>query len=257
MILKFFSIISLIVLILPIFTLVYLGFFVYRSPQAFSSIFFSSLLLTLFSSTIAMLVNIILFTPIAYILSRSNSKSNKLVESIIDLPATIPHPVVGIALVFLTSPYTPIGSALNSIGISLFDNLLGLVYALVIVSAPIYIKSLKSYFDALPTSYEYFAKSLGASEFKVLFYVVLPISVRGLITSALISMARAMSEFGSIAIVAYYVLHPPFNGVSPASVIIFDYYTYYGPGPAITASAVMILIGLVYSFIIRIIERRG
>ncbi|MEM0374280.1 MAG: ABC transporter permease [Sulfolobaceae archaeon] len=252
MILKFFSIISLIILILPILILIYLGLFVYKSPQVLSYTFFSSLILTLVSSSIAMLVNIFLFTPLAYFLSRNN---NKLIESIVDLPATIPHPIVGIALVFLTSPYTPIGKVLNSLGISLFDNLLGLVYALVIVSAPIYIKTLKSYFDALPSSYEYFAKSLGTNEIKLLLMIVLPLSIRGLITSALISMARAMSEFGSVAIIAYYILQPPFERVSPVSVIIFDYYTFYGPGPAITASSIMVLVGLAYSYIVRIIEK--
>jgi ABC-type sulfate transport system permease component len=56
-----------------------------------------------------------------------------------------------------------------------------------------------------------------------------------------------MSEFGSISIIAYYVLQFPFYGVSAASVTIFELFSGALPGglnSAVTASAVMILFAL-------------
>lgn len=81
--------------------------------------------------------------------------------------------------------------------------------------------------------------------------MVVPESLRGILLSALTSLSRALSEFGSIAIIAYYVLGGPFNNVSPASIQIYNFYGYYGPQVAISASAVMILVGLVLLIVIK------
>jgi molybdate/tungstate transport system permease protein len=251
---KSFSIFSSLILIFPVLVLLYLGLFVFRNTKVFTQQFFLSILLSLTASALALIIIFLLFTPLAYYLARHK---DFFIETLVDLPASIPHPIVGIALVFLTSPYSPLGFLYTLFKISLFDNLLGLVSALVIVSAPIYIKTLKSYFQAFPESYEIFARSLGYSQFSVLYKILIPISFRGIITALLISLSRAMSEFGSIAIIAYYILHPPFNGISPASVIIYDYYTYYGPETAVTASAVLIIIGFIITLSIRIVESKS
>jgi ABC-type sulfate transport system permease component len=60
-------------------------------------------------------------------------------------------------------------------------------------------------------------------------------------------MSRALGEFGSISIIAFYVLQYPFYGVSPASVTIFQLFNGAIPGglnAAVTASAAMILVAL-------------
>ena len=63
-----------------------------------------------------------------------------------------------------------------------------------------------------------------------------------------------MSEFGSIAIVAYELLSPKaFFGVSPASVLIFDLYTFTGLQGAVTASAVLILVSLAMMIALRFV----
>ncbi len=237
---------------LPVILLLFYGFAVYRSPQSFTRVVFSSIMLTLSSSFTACVIVSALFTPFAYELAR---RRRPLEEALSEIPASIPHPVVGIALLILDSPLTPTGKALQSIGINFFDSYLGLVIALVTVSAPIYIRSLHSFFESLPKEPELFAMSLGAPRLKVLFNVVLPNSYRGVLLSFLISMSRAMSEFGSIAILAYYVLQPPFNGVSPASVLIYDFYGYYGPTVAVTTAALLVVVSLPFAFAARLIKR--
>ncbi|EZQ06928.1 sulfate ABC transporter permease [Candidatus Acidianus copahuensis] len=251
---KWFKIIGIflaIVLVVPVFLLIYMGFFVFRSPQAFSTQFMSAVELSLVSSATAAIVDFALFTPLAYYISRFN---DFFTDSLVDIPASIPHPVVGIALVFLDSPYTPIGKFLLSLGINFFDSYTGLVAALVIVSAPIFIRSMKNFFDSMPRIYEEYARSLGGGTGRIFLRVVLRNSFRGIISSSLISMSRAMSEFGSIAIIAYYVLSGPFAGVSPASILIYEWYGYYGTDVAVTASAIMIVIGIIVLTTIRILQ---
>ena len=56
----------------------------------------------------------------------------------------------------------------------------------------------------------------------------MPIDERNLPNGVIgLPMIRAMSEFGSIAILAYYILQGPFKGVESASVLIYQYYGYY------------------------------
>jgi molybdate/tungstate transport system permease protein len=247
------SFISLALLILPVFLLLYEGFGPLRSPQGYGDAVFRAIELSLFSSAFAVSLAVILFTPLSYYLARNR---NKIAETLVDMPAAIPHPIVGIALLLLASPLTPFGEFLLAHGINLFNTVLGLVVTLTVVSAPIYIKSMQPFFESMDKSSEYFALSLGASRFKTFVSVVLPSSGRAILSASLIAVSRAMSEFGSVAIIAYYVLQPPFYGVSPVSVLVYQYYSYYGLSVAVTASAVMIGVSFVLMITLRLLERR-
>ncbi|BDC19768.1 ABC transporter permease [Acidianus sp. HS-5] len=235
---------------IPVLFLIYMGFFVFRSSQAFSQTFYSGVELSVLSSAAAAGVDFVLFTPLAYYLSR---EKDFLTDSLVDVPASIPHPIVGVALVFLDSPYSPFYGVLKGLGINFFDTYCGLIAALVIVSAPIFIRSMKNFFDSMPRVYEEYARSLGAGAGKV-YLMVMRNSLKGALSSALTSMSRAMSEFGSIAIVAYYVLYGPLAGASPASILIYEYYGYYGPKVAVTASAIMIVVGIVILVSLKVVQ---
>ncbi len=238
---------------IPVLFLLAYGFTEYLdAPLLLSRGFLGSVELTLASSAAAAAVIVLAFTPLSYYLSRGG---NGVLEAFVDLPASIPHPIVGVALVFIDSPLTPLGRALQAIGVNFFDTFWGLLAALVVVSAPIYVKSLKSYFQALPRDYEEYARGLGASEMEALLSVVIPASKGGLVTASLIAISRAMSEFGSIAVVAYALAAGPFAGLSVASVKIYEYYEYYGSAAAISTSAVLILVGLALNAAVRLAER--
>jgi len=251
------SLAVLVLLLIPIVVLLYYGLGPFRNPAGYTPFVFRSIALTLFSSALAVAVDILLFTPLAYYLAREN---NGLAESLVDIPISVPHPIIGVALLILDSPLTPTGKFLLSYHINFFNTLLGLVTALVIMSAPIYVKSMQPYFESREPSAEDFAMGLGASRLRTFFSVVLPESSEGLTSASLISMSRALSEFGSISIVAYYVLQYPFYGVSPASVTIFDFFSGAVAGglyAAVTASATMIVVALPIALAGHLVRRRG
>jgi len=194
----------LVVLILPVLLLLYWGLGPFYDSIGISLQMQKAIILSLISSAIAVFFIALLFTPLSYYLSRNR---NDVAETLVDLPAMVPHPIIGIALLVFDSPLTPTGKFLLGIGINFFNSLDGMVIALIIVSAPLYIKSLLSYFDSMDRAPEYFARGLGAGVGKVFMQIVLPRSLRGILTASLISLSRAMSEFGSIAIVAYSILN--------------------------------------------------
>ena len=231
-------------LLVPILVLLYYGLGPLRSPEGFAPVIFRSIELSLVSSAVAALVDFVFFTPLAYHLARSD---DTLLEALVDVPVGVPHPIIGVALLILDSPLTPTGQFLLHLGINFFDSVLGLIIALVIMSAPIYVKSMQPYFESRDVSAEQFAMGMGASRERTLVSVVLPDSGAGVTSASLVAMSRALGEFGSISIIAFYVLQYPFYGVSPASVTVFQLFNGAIPGgleAAVTASAVMILVSL-------------
>lgn len=252
--LKLISYATLALLVIPVALLLFEGFGPLNTATGYSLQVFRSIALTLISSAIAAFACAVLFTPLSYYFARHTSKAS---QTLADIPATIPHPIVGVALLILASPLTPFGRFLISIGINLFNTVLGLVVALVLVSAPIYIKAMQPYFESMNQSSENFAHGLGASKFAAFVSVVMPNSGRGILNASLIAMSRAMSEFGSIAILAYYVLTPPFYGVSSISVLIFNLYSYSGLAAAVTASAVTILVSFALMFALRFVQHES
>ena len=235
---------AVVLLLIPIAVLLYYGLGPLRSPAGYTAAVFRSIELSIVASAVAALLDFVLFTPVAYYLARGN---DAIVESLIDIPVGIPHPIIGVALLILDSPLTPTGQFLLFLGINFFNTILGLVVALVIMSAPIYIKAMQPYFESKDTSAEEFAMGLGASKMRTLVSVVLPDSMSGVVSASLVAMSRALGEFGSISIIAFYVLQYPFYGVSAASVTIFQLFNGAIPGglnAAVTASAAMILVAL-------------
>ncbi|BCU68513.1 sulfate ABC transporter permease [Sulfolobales archaeon HS-7] len=247
-----FSLIVVILLILPVAIIVFYGFAVYHSVSAFSKMVYRSISLTLASSFLTGVITVVLFTPLAYFLSRTKSFA---LDTLVDLPVSVPHPIIGIGLLLLDSPVTPIGRFLLSIGINFFDTLTGLIAALILVSAPIYIRSIQTYFEGINIDREIYAMGLGLSKFKILWKIIVPTSIRQIVSSCLISVGRAMSEFGSIAIVAFYIISPPFKGTEPASILIYEDYGYYGPEIAVTISALLIIVAIPIMITARIITR--
>jgi molybdate/tungstate transport system permease protein len=252
--LRIISLVSLALIIIPVFLLVYEGLGPLRDPTGYSYLVLKSITLSLVSSAIAALACVFIFTPLGYYFARNKNRAG---ETLADIPASIPHPIVGVALLILASPLTPFGRFLISIGLNLFDTFLGLIVALTIVSAPIYVKSMMPFFQSMNRAHEEYALGLGASKFRTFLSVVVPESKRGVLSAALISMSRAMSEFGSLAIIAYYILQPGslFNGVSPASILIFQYYSYYGLAAAVSASTAMILVSVALNVALRFANR--
>jgi len=255
--LRLISIASLLLLLVPVFVLLYYGLGPFRDAAGFSTQVFRSIELTLFSSALAVVADFILFTPLAYYLARGN---DRITESLVDIPVSVPHPIIGVALLILDSPVTPTGQFLLSLHINFYNTILGLVTALVIMSAPIYVKSMQPYFESKDPSSEEFAMGMGASRLKTLYSIVLPNSYDGLSSASLIAMSRALSEFGSISIIAFYVLQFPFYGVSPASVTIYEFFSGNmsgGLNAAVSASAAMILVAIPITLAGHMIRKRN
>ncbi|MEM3522168.1 MAG: ABC transporter permease [Candidatus Bathyarchaeia archaeon] len=171
----------------------------------------SSIFLSIYAAFISTLIAFILGVPLAYLLAREKFFGKSMIEGIIDLPMVIPHTVAGIAILTVFGAHGLIGQFSL---IKFRDAIPGIIVAMLFLSIPFLVNSAKEGFKSVDPRLEYVARSLGASKLEVFFKITFPLAFRSIITGAIMSWARAISEFGAIVIVAYYPM--------VASVLIYD-----------------------------------
>ncbi|RLE55235.1 MAG: hypothetical protein DRJ40_08580 [Thermoprotei archaeon] len=164
----------------------------------------SAMYIGMLAATTSTLILLILGTPLAYALARYRFPGKGLIEAVIDLPLAIPHGVVGIMVLLAYSSRAPLGTLLANLGMRIEDSFWGIVFAMVFVSVPLAVDTIKEGFDMVDPEIEYVARSLGASELMTFMKISLPLVTKHIITAALLSWARAMSEVGAILVVAYF-----------------------------------------------------
>ena len=197
----------------------------------------ASLVLTALTATIATALGVIGATPLAYLLARRAFRGRAIVSAAMDLPLVIPHPVAGIALLLVLGRGSPIGSVLYAVGLRVASSPVGIVCAMLFVSAPLYVSAARETFARVDPRYESVARTLGDDAWRAFRRVTLPLSARGLTAAAVVMWARAVSEFGAIVILTY--------NPKVASVLSYDRFTSYGLTEALPVAAVLVLFALV------------
>lgn len=196
-----------------------------------------SLVLTAFTATAAMLAGVVCGTPLAFLLARRRFRGKPIVAALLDLPLLIPHPVAGIALLLVLGRESVIGGSLLQAGIRIVGSPLGIIAAMLFVSAPLYVSGAREAFARVDLRYESVARTLGDPPWRAFRRVTLPLALRGLIASAVVMWARAVSEFGAIVILAY--------NPKVASVLSYDRFTSYGLSEALPVAAVLVILALI------------
>ena len=109
----------------------------------------SAILLSLLSSTAALLVTIVLGTPLAYWLAHARSRPAALVAAIVDLPTVLPPSVAGVALLLTLGRNGPIGALLHALGLDLAFTPAAVVIAQVFVASPYFVRAARAGFASV------------------------------------------------------------------------------------------------------------
>ena len=163
----------------------------------------SPVILSLRVATISTIITMIVGIVFAYIFVRYNFHFKDLLESVLILPMVLPPSVIGYILLVIFGKRGFIGVYLNKIfGISIIFPWIACVIASVVVSIPLMYQSVKSSFLAIDENYINAARTLGASEKKIFFKVILPLAMPGIVSGMVLSFARALGEFGATMMIA-------------------------------------------------------
>lgn len=153
--------------------------------------------LSLFTSAISMLVVVLVGTPFALSLARSQSRVMRVVDQIVELPIILPPVVAGVAMLLAFGRQGILGPPLAQLGISLPFTTAAVVFSQIFVAAPFYVRSAKLGFQAVPREYEAISQTLGLSPWRTFLKLTLPLAAPSLLTGVALAWARALSEFGA------------------------------------------------------------
>ncbi|TCS83151.1 molybdate ABC transporter permease subunit [Tepidibacillus fermentans] len=172
----------------------------------FDQTFLQPFFLSFKIASIATLIDFIVGTIMARILSIRQFPGKSIVESIILLPLILPPTVVGFGLLWLFGKKGLIGEFLDQVlHIQLVFTWWGAVLAAIVVAFPLMYQSAQAAFYRVDPKLEQAAKILGASNWKVFLTITLPLAWPGLLAGIILTFARALGEFGATLMFAGFI----------------------------------------------------
>ena len=162
------------------------------------------LLVSVQSGAITLAVLLLLGTPLAWKLAQGTLPFPRIWETGVLLSLLLPPLVIGLLLIFMVGPYTPIGELLGHFNLSATNTFLALVIAEVYESAPYYVLGAQAAFSAVEPAIREQAALLGDRPSRVFRRVTLPLAAPGLAMALAVAWARAMGAFGAVVIIAYH-----------------------------------------------------
>lgn len=157
-----------------------------------------AIILTLWTSTVAAVVNGLFGTMLAYVLVRYRFRGRQMLSAIVDLPLAIPTLVTGLMLRAVYSSTTPVGRALEGAGIKVVFARLGILLALCAVTLPFVVRAVQPVLLELDIAEEEAAQTLGASGWATFRRIVLPAIRPAIAVGALLTFARSLGELGAV-----------------------------------------------------------
>jgi molybdate transport system permease protein len=158
--------------------------------------------ITLKLAFITTLILLIIGTPLAWWLSRSQWRYKFLMEAIIALPLVLPPTVLGFYLLLMLGQNGPLGGLLNALGGSpLAFSFSGLVIGSVVYSLPFVVQPLQDAFSAVGQRPMEVAATLRASPLDRFLTIALPLARPGFLTGAVLGFAHTIGEFGVVLMI--------------------------------------------------------
>jgi len=145
---------------------------------------------------------LVLAIPLAYWLSQTKWRAKFVIESLVALPLVLPPTVLGFYLLTAMGANGVLGKLWMAwFGHTLAFTFTGLVVASILYSLPFAVQPLVMAFESVDLRLLDAAAVLGAGRWRSFRQILLPLSVPGLITAAVLSFAHTLGEFGVVLMV--------------------------------------------------------
>ncbi len=161
-----------------------------------------ALWLTVRLAAIVTVILLLVGTPIAWWLARTDSMLKRPISAIVTLPMVLPPTVLGFYLLVAMGPQGPVGRLTQALGIGLLPfTFAGLVIASTLYSLPFAVQPIQQAFEAMGERPLEVAATLRASPLDAFFTVALPLARPGFITATVMSFAHTIGEFGVVLMI--------------------------------------------------------
>jgi sulfate transport system permease protein len=161
--------------------------------------------LTLVVAAVSVPLNTVCGVAAAWCIGRFHFPGRSLLITLIELPFSVSPVISGLVWVLLFGANGWLGPMLDQAGVRIVFALPGLILATVFVTFPFVARTLIPLMQEQGSSEEEAALTLGATGWQMFWRVTLPNIRWGLLYGVLLCNARAMGEFGAVAVVSGHV----------------------------------------------------
>jgi sulfate transport system permease protein len=153
-------------------------------------------------AAVAVVANTLSGVGLAVLLVRHRFPGRRLLDALVDLPLAVSPVVVGLALILVYGRTTGFGAWLAEHGVKVIFALPGMVLATVFVSLPLVLREVAPVLEEVGIEQEQAAWTLGASAAQAFRRVTLPAIRWALAYGVVLTLARALGEYGAVAVVS-------------------------------------------------------
>jgi sulfate transport system permease protein len=212
-----------------------------RTPAAIAALNLSLLIVA-----IVVPLNVVFGVGTALALVRGRFRGRGLIQAVVDLPFAVSPIVVGVSLSLLWGVDGWFGG-LERLGFTVIFGLPGMVIATLFVTLPFVVREVEPVLHEIGIEQEQAAATLGAGSWQTFWRITLPAIRWGLTYGVVLTIARALGEFGAVIMVS-----SGFPGVSQTLTLLVhsryidDHNTYgaYAAATLLMGLAVLTLLGM-------------
>ena len=136
-----------------------------------------------------------------------NKKVKWILDGILTLPLVLPPTVAGFFLLLIFSLRRPVGQFLNNEwGIKFVLTWPGCVLAAFVIAFPLMYRNARGAFEQVDVDLIYAGRTLGMSENRIFWKIVIPVAAPGVASGTVLTFARAIGEYGATSMLAGNIL---------------------------------------------------
>ena len=163
----------------------------------------SPLFISLKTGIVATVICFFLGVFTAHKVLKAGPKVRALADGILTLPMVLPPTASGFLLLLIFSLRRPLGQTLyESFGIRVVQTWLGCIIAASVIAFPLMYRNARAAFEQVDVNLVYAARTLGMSETKIFWKVILPAAGPGVVSGTILTFARALGEYGATSMLA-------------------------------------------------------
>jgi sulfate/thiosulfate transport system permease protein len=208
--------------------------------------------LTVVMVVIAVPANTLFGVVVAMALVRGRWRGKSLVSALVDLPFAVSPVVIGLALILVYGRTGWFGSWLTDHGIRVIFSVPGMVMATMFVSLPFVVREVVPVLREVGTDSEQAARTLGASGWQTFWRITLPSIRWGVTYGVVLTTARALGEYGAVAVVSGKLL----GQTETLTLYVENRFTQFDLAGAYAASVVLAALAVLVITSMTLLERR-
>jgi sulfate transport system permease protein len=209
--------------------------------------------LTIVLVLVAVPLNTVFGIACAIVLVRHNFRGKAILNALIDLPFAVSPIVIGLSLVFVYGSIDGwFGPWLMDHGIQVIFSPPGMALATIFVSLPFVVREVQPVLQEIGDEQEQAASTLGASGWQTFWRVTLPSIRWGVTYGVVLGTARALGEFGAVAVVSGKIS----GTTETATIFVEKQYEHFNVSGAYAAALVLAVLALMTLFAMNLVQRR-